>query len=369
VFSVNVPPGNRITATATPSSTMDPTLSLFTSLSACTVGSLSCAVSKDTGNTADPETLVWTNVSGSTVTVYLAVDGYSIATSAGTFALQVDVAPAPADDVCEGATPLTSGVTLSNQSMVSYVDDYSLSDTQCYGSVNPDRAYSFNVPMGQRTLVTVTPATGTDVRLNLVPGPASTCGSDPRVCTAGTNQGTTGAVELLSFYNTTTSNQPHFAIVDATAGGSFSIVATTSTPIANDTCNTSNVTLVNGTSRSDTLTNMVPDYGLNMDCGRFQGPDRVYRVSVNPAQTLTVTVTPGNASGGFDPVIALFSGDCESPANRVCEDFSSIASANQAETFTWVNGNATTSSVFLVVGDKSITSTDRSFTISASLTP
>jgi hypothetical protein len=232
-FSVLVPAGNRLTLTVFPTATLDPTLSVFTSLSACSTSAPMCAASIDRG---DPESVSWANTTSSAVIVYFVVDGFSAASSVGTFSLQVDVGPAPADDVCAGATPLSSGVPQLNQSIIGYADDYSGSGTQCASSVMPDRAYSFTVPANQRTTVTVTPNGTTDVRLNLVPGPASTCSmTSPRVCTAGTNHGAAGQVELLSWFNTTASSAPYFAVVDATAAGSFSIVAVTGTPIANDT--------------------------------------------------------------------------------------------------------------------------------------
>lgn len=369
VFTLSVPAGNRLTVVVTPSATMDPALSLFTSLSECSTPGATCVASMDLHYEGDAESLSWINPSSSAMTVYLVVEGFTVATSAGTFALQADVRVTPPDDRCDGAIPLTSGVTRSNETIVGYSDDYPDTGTQCATSTSPDRAYAFTIPPHQRTTVTVIPSNTTDAVLNLVSGPASTCSLSPRECTEGTNYGSIGRTEILSHYNTSNTSQPYFALVDVSAGGSFSIVATTTTPIANDTCATSNITLVNGSMRTDSLQNMEPDYGLNMDCGSFQGPDRVYRVAVSPGQTLTVVVTPSSTTGGFRPIVTLLSGDGDQPRDRFCEGKVTATNANQPVTFTWTSNFSSTVDGYLVVADVSTTSTDRTFTLATTITP
>ena len=75
----------------------------------------------DDGFDADPEHLVFTNRTTAAATYLVIVDNWS---GTGTFTLSAVLDTPPADEVCSGATALTAGTPLTNQSTVGYQNDY-----------------------------------------------------------------------------------------------------------------------------------------------------------------------------------------------------------------------------------------------------
>ncbi|MFO0598386.1 MAG: hypothetical protein U0228_23980 [Myxococcaceae bacterium] len=342
VFAITVPGNSRTTAVVTPTATLDPTLAFYSSIAAC---GTSCVKAADLGNPGDPETLSFDNTSASSVTVYLVVDGYTVVDSAGTFTLALSTMAIPPDDTCSTATVVSANGTLTSQTTVGYTNDYA-GGTYCATTDNaPDRAYSLSVPPGQRVAVTVTPTSAFNPIVQLVAAPASNC-TATLTCVAGTDLATASNPERATFYNTTTSTQQLYAIVDGDVAGTFTLSTQTNTPIANDTCNTSNITLVNG-SRTDSLTGFTADYGAQNDCLNLSGPDRVYKVTLLSNQAVSVFATPQDATATVGAMI--FSGDCERPDVRVCEANMAGTSANSANV-AYTNSTGGTQTVFVVIG-------------------
>jgi hypothetical protein len=67
------------------------------------------------------------------------------------------------------------------------------------------------------------------VSLNLMLGPASSCGIRPRTCVAGSDQSGAGQPEAVTYRNPTQETQTVFVVIEspwATGSGTFSLVAT-----------------------------------------------------------------------------------------------------------------------------------------------
>lgn len=377
-YQVTVPAGQVLTLTVTPSASFDPVISIADGAAAC---DMTCVDSVDVGSDGDAETLVYKNTSGAAQTIFVVVDGY--AGSTGTFSILAAVATPPADDVCSGATALTAGTPLTNQTTVGYSNDYEngTGTVGCAtsGTIGGDRVYSLSVPAGQRATVTVTPPTSADggvgsfaPSISLVASPAATCAAMPRTCVGGMTSGSTPRV--ATYINTGSAAATIFAIVDSSssAGGTFSIGYTLSTPAADDTCTTATTALMPGTPLTGDLAGFTLDYSAGTSCAsNTLGVERVYRLAIPDNQVAVVTATPTVTSpdaGAPNLMMNLYGSvaTCDG-ASRTC-----LASANSTgrggvESIRRTNASGATENVLLAVADTTNLSTDRRFTLSATL--
>ena len=77
-YRVSIGAGKTFTATLSPDSSWDPTLSLVLGMAtACSAGTLTCAAGEDGGYRGDPETLTYTNNTASAVDAFLIVDSWT----------------------------------------------------------------------------------------------------------------------------------------------------------------------------------------------------------------------------------------------------------------------------------------------------
>ncbi len=377
-FSATVPAGQRATVTVTPRAGVDggvgfsPSVALVPGpATQCELMPRVCASSANSGTT--PRQATYTNRTGAAVTLFAIVDSSSA--TGGAFDIGYALSAPPADDVCGGATALTSGTPLTNQTTAGYENDYGMGmGCPTSGYLGGDRAYSASVPNGQRALVTVTPRPGPDGGVSFSPsvaivqGAASQCDVMPRVCTASQNAATTA--RTVSYFNTTGSAAPFFAIVDssAVAGGPFDISFTASAPVADDVCTTATTTITAAGARTDNLTGFVQDYRTGTNCtGTGSGPDRIYRVTVPANQKYTATVAPTvTTDGGMDTVIGIVKGPsmvCESA--HECFGNADQTFRGEPETAAYTNFSASPVDVFLRVGDWEANSASRDFTLTS----
>ncbi len=372
-FGVAVPSGQLLRLTVTPSAELDVTVSASTSAAAC---GKQCVAAVNDVAAGRAETLTWKNTGSAAASVFVSVD--SGGTSAGTFSILAELSTPPADDVCEGATVLASGVPLTSQTTVGYGNDYSLQagyvGCASTGYSGPDRAYLVTIPPMQRGTVTVTPSPGAfNPSLNLLETELAVCSSTPRVCSTGINLGGAGQPESVSIYNTGTDARSYWAVVDnnTAQGGAFDISYVTNTPPADDTCTTATTWLGPGGVSTASLNGFVQDYGsVGAGCFAFRGPDRVYRAMLGPGQKLTARVAPIR-DGGLDPVVSFIPGGaaaCET-LPRKCAGGIDFTLRNEAEVGGYVNDTMAPQELFMVVADYETDSTDTSFELSTTLGP
>ena len=232
-YIVDVPAGQRVRVTVTPATQWNPSVSIVAGPAAnCDANPRVCLASRDSAGPGGPESVSWVNTASGPQSVYVIVDS-SVANQGGAFTIQALTEVAPADDVCEGATALTSGVAVQGTT-VGYVNDY-VNGNNCAGTAGADRVYSIQVPAGSTLNATVTPtptAAGAawDPSLNLVIGPASACGLANRTCAAGSDQGRAGQSEAVTYRNQSGGTQTVFVVVDsasttATGAGPYTLLA------------------------------------------------------------------------------------------------------------------------------------------------
>ena len=183
-------------------------------------------MSRDSTDAGGAESASYTNSGTVALTVFVIID--TSQNQAGSFTIAATVDTPAADEVCEGATPLTSGTVVTGTT-VGYVNDYQ-SGTNCRGTLGPDRVYSIEVAAGATLATTATP-TGTpwDVSLNLVVGPAANCSPTQRTCAAAASQGGAGQPEAATYHNTTANPQTVFIFVESPSplgAGTFTLLAT-----------------------------------------------------------------------------------------------------------------------------------------------
>lgn len=371
-YSIAVPVGQRVTVTVTPTAMANPTISLVDTAANCGVACVASATSALTGS---PEVLAFTNRSGMAQT-YLVIVDFSAA-SMGTFDIVATVATPPADDVCEAPTVVTAGTPVTGTT-IGYTNDYQngTGTVGCAESVTGfDRVYQVAVPANQRGIVSVTPTAdaGYNPSINLVEGAAAVCSAMPRVCVAGNNSAGANLTESVSIYNTTGAAKNYFAIVDSAAGvgGDFSFGYTTATPSANDTCTTTTTSTAMGTLTGQNMTGFVNDYPSGVGCRTARGPDRVYRVNLAVNERYTVTTTPTDADGGFDPVINFVPGpasNCES-GTRTCRGGADATLRGQAETASFTNNSGAALELYVLVADWEAVSLNRDFTLLSTIAP
>lgn len=359
-YAVTVPNGQRLTVTATPQTTGNPSLSLVDGAANCT---MACVANATIAATGAPEVLVYTNRTGASKD-YIVVADFS-ASSTGTFDIAATLDTPPADDVCDAPTALTAGAAAVAGTTVSYTNDYQngTGTLGCAstGALGPDRVYQVSVPANQRATVTVTPTTdgGFNPSINFVEGAAANCAAMPRVCAAGSNSGGSNAPEVSRVLNSTGNTKTFFAIVDSsTAPGPFTIGYTVAAVPADDTCTTATA-LVAGTKPTETLVGFAPDYTAGTSCRSSSGPDRAYKVTLAANQKVGVTVTPNVAdAGSVDPVINFVAGpaaNCE--LNRTCQGGADNTFIGQPETAAFTNNTGASQDVFVIVGDYEAAST------------
>jgi hypothetical protein len=225
-YAIEIPIGQRLTATVTPTTQWNPSLNLVAGpASACEAMPRTCLSSRDVSQLG-AEKLTYTNVTGAPLSVFVIVDT-SMTNTTGAFDLLATLDTPPPDEVCAGATILTPGTTVTGTT-VGYGHDYSTGNN-CTGTPGPDRVYQIDVPAGRTLTATVTP-TGTpwDVSMSLMLGPASNCVFTGRNCLLGSNQGGPGSAETVTYRNATSEQQTIFVFIDsptASGAGTFTLVA------------------------------------------------------------------------------------------------------------------------------------------------
>ncbi len=220
VYLVDVASNTTMTATATQATLdggLDLTLGVAENTTDCGAGP--CATSSDVslGAAAATETVSITNTSSATRRVRIVVDSYSNP-APGSFALDVAFAPALPGEGCLNAVPITvlDGGVVDGGSTAGYQNDLETdpAGTGCttYSNTGADKVFSVTVPAGQTLTATVSPVSGFDPGIYLLPGGA--CPTRATTCLAGSDVGASGAPDTLTYTNSSASAQNVFLVVD-----------------------------------------------------------------------------------------------------------------------------------------------------------
>lgn len=365
VYKISVPPGQRLTATATPDVvTMGNQFDLAVYLiegpaTNCDADAgITCVGASDDPNMLEaPETAGYTNTTSAPVDIFIVVDSFFDAmhdsmdggigaSNEGSFTLTTSIAAPPGGDRCDTAQALTAGTPLMNQDLNAYSDDYDGNGTDCWtdarGQGSSDSTYSITVPAGQLLNVVVTPDTSLDAIVSLSDG-AGACGM---TCVGLGDNGYEGEAETINYKNATAAPQTIFVVVDGYQGssGTFSIAATLSAIPADDSCSAP-VALTAGTPvTAQAIAGYSNDYDMGTDCGLVSGPDRVYSIAVPAGQRLTVTATPGPMG---DPTLNLVDG--AGSCGTACLLYADTGYEGDPETLTYTNRSGAMQNYLVVV--------------------
>ncbi len=343
LYSIDVPAGQRLRVTVTPSG-LDTSLSLLDGLTSC--DSQTCVANGGTGGTSVAEIAYYTNTTGATRTLYVKVDSGS--TSSGTYSISAVVDTAPVmGDTCVTPTPLVAGMTLMNETTEPYNPDYSGTGTGCTSASNgPDKVYSIVVPSGDRLTTTVTPATGFDTSISIVAGPAADCTA--RICAATGTNGGAGAADTAVYFNGSAQPVTVFVIVDSTSvfGNSFSISATLTTPAAGEACTnpivldgTTGTAVTGGFTYAETLSNASNEYaGTVPGCasGSFSGGDKVYALDT-PAGQRTILIAEPDAGASVSLSLLANAAACNAVPRQCINGFDQ-STVEQIATYNFTTG-------------------------------
>ncbi len=271
---------------------------------------------------------------------------------------------------CQSAVLLSPPVQSRIDSTQGFANTYD-GGTGCVAMAGVDRVYRVAVPSAQQLTARVVgnvQDAGFDPSINLVVGPAAQCDAAPLVCSASSDTGSAGTVNLVRHANVSGVTQDVFLIVDAlnaTATGPFSLSvslgpapaqlqpgASCSSPASltiDRTVLGTTATLANGFVPTDVL-------GCEGVAAGTAAPDGVYALQVPAGATLVAELTTS-----WDAVLNLV----ESPASTCGSGGTDGGMACLAgtdgvtagtERLSWKNGTSATKGVFLLVDGYQTTS-------------
>ncbi len=390
-YTVVVPDGQKLTATVTPegsgTSAWDPAINVMLDWGCYSAGR-ACVAGANSGGSGLLDTATWTNHTGASATVYIAVENVSsTAPASGTtrnFTLDVALAAGsapPVGESCSNAVAISAG-SRSGETLIGYSNQYGLG-LGCAGEAGPERVYKIAVPAGQRLTATVTPkvpsgGTSWDPAVNLQT--ASAC-SGPRTCLAGMDDGISGEAETTYWVNTGASSTDVYVVVEtystttpgSTATRTFDLAVTLDTPPtapSDEWCSDSSTRYAANASLSgQTMNGYLSNFSSSNSgsCDFYSGADRAIAVSIPSGKTLTATVTPDSS---WDPTLGLvLGGQAACGANVICSASVDSGSAGAVETLTYTNVGAATAEGFLILDSYTTGAATYGYTLTLSLTP
>ncbi len=360
-YAIDVPAGQiALVSVESGDGSFDPSISLVDS--ACGGTPRTCLDGDDSGGATTINSADYRNSTGGVVRIYAIVDTYSSTSIGGIFDLTVSFASPPTNETC--ATAMTVGAGTYMGTTLGAVNDYG-SGTGCSGVVGGDVAYAIAVPAGERVIASVVGSGGFNASLNLVAGPAATCGGTPRVCLDSADSTAPAIADVVDWVNDTGTATTVFAIVDSNSPstvGAFTLTVTVGPPPAGDIC--ASADRVTAGATAGTTLGMRGDYGTGTMCAGAAGVERVYVVNVGAGVTLGASVTTGLST--FDPSISLERACGVSP--RVCLAGDDTGSELTVNTVSYRNTSLVAEDIFIVIDTFSTTSMGGPFTLDVTLT-
>ncbi len=392
VYQVSVGAGQRLTASATPDAAPDagaqfnPIINIV-STPVC-AATLACTTSADGTLPTATDTVIWDNTGAAARTVFIVIDTDST-TSTGNFSLNVNTTPTSfaAGESCgnAGPTAITANTSLTAQSFTSYANNYvSAFQPACRYGGGPDRVYLVDIPAGQNFTATARQTTldgGLDLALSVVDDP-SDCGAGPCISGSDNSGGAGDAIETVTATNAGASARRVRVVVDskvAAPPGTFGIDFAFAAPLMGDVCSSATVIAASGTLMNQTTVGYTNDYNGDFDCDAnlfgTPGFDRVYSVTVNAGQTLSVTAAPpvGSTGNSADLGVYLIAGPATNciatPIAPQCLDGNDQGIDGAPETVSYMNATGAAQTVFIVVDCYYAMTAITTFSLQVSLTP
>lgn len=320
--------GTGVQVVVTPDGGFDPVVQLFEG--GCgTLVSLSCT---DNGLTGDVETLNYTGLTPGN-TYRIRVYHYYSGSGSGNFTICVtNPPPAPSNDACANATPLT--VSSSCTPTTGTTDGATPSAAGCSGNADDDVWYSFVATNSVQT-VTVDPIDNLDLVFQVYSG---SCGSlNSLACQDATF---TNEIETKDLVGLVPGQTYFIRVYDYYSGqtGDFDICITgtpTATPINDEPCNAIAITDVTSACEyaqfttvgaTTTVTPGAPSScvgGSGAAIGGYQSgtADVWFAITVPSSGNLVITPQPNGGGGSIsDGVMVLYTGSCGSLSQVICSD-------------------------------------------------
>ncbi|MDX2013041.1 MAG: hypothetical protein SFW67_22800 [Myxococcaceae bacterium] len=206
MYSVTIPSGQRLTVTASPQAPFDLTLSSSSNTAWCAMGL--CTQSVQSTGIGGTETLIVDNPLAAATTVVITIDSLTpMAGQVGLFASLTPLVGQPGD-TCQAPVLVMPPQTIIGLTTQGLTRDYMLTGGLCRGPMGPEAVFSVTVPAFQTLSVTVTSMN--DAVVNVLTGPAATCGFQG--CLAGADMTVSGP-ESVTWFNGTGAAQTVFVAV------------------------------------------------------------------------------------------------------------------------------------------------------------
>ena len=296
-YAVSIPAGQRLLVNTT-SPSIDIVLNLVsgTDASACTA--LSCVAGADQTGQEEPESLSYTNSSGTTFNGFLVVTSYGD-TTGGDFYITSTVGVPPQGDDCGSAIALSS-TPVTGASLANFSSDFSFSNAGavCSFASGPDAVYRVTVPAGALGYITATPLSTSSLDLTVsIVAATSGCVTAPGTfpCVSATDGMGGGQPESVEWQNTGVAAADYFVIVDSLGssapGDTYGLTFTTAAAATTgNLCSTA--TPLTAAIANQTFAGYGDTYGnstMATSCNFSSRPDRVFSVSVPAGQRFTLS--------------------------------------------------------------------------------
>jgi hypothetical protein len=211
VYAVTVPARQRLLATVTGGSGLDPVINLLNgTASVCAAMPRVCSASADNTGSGGTEVGIWDNASMSPQNVFVVVSSYQAGSSTGTFSLNVAYRTG---DHCPSASVVTGPYprTISAESFSGYRKDINGGASPCRTYNGPDRVYAVTIPprggadggIPGRMDFSATGSGGNDPVLNVY-NFENTCTASTAVCLAGSDSTFSNGTEAVAITNPNT---------------------------------------------------------------------------------------------------------------------------------------------------------------------
>ncbi len=232
VYRVQLAPNEKYTGTVTPTGVdggYDPVLNFVPGPAAnCDAAPLACRGGADSTARNQPETAIFTNNTGASLSLYLVVGDYFTNASNRDFSLVSTITTAAAGESCQLPQTVGAGM-LTGQTLVGLSADVvfnAASAATCIdtGSLG-DRVYAISVAAGKVLTVVATPAGNENLAVNVIDGTAASC-NDVMDCATSANDGVAGEPETVTFTNSTGATKIVFVQVAGIPAGLFSLNVT-----------------------------------------------------------------------------------------------------------------------------------------------
>ena len=336
VYRSNLSAGTVVTANVNFPMSLDGSLYVVTD---CNSLSTSCVTGADQGLSGAPESIRF--VAEQSSDHFFIVDG-ALSGATGTHDLDINIY---ASETCSNAAPLNVTGNGEFFTTANYMNDYVLpNNSMCTGfsSNGLDRVYRVDLQQYEQLAVQLAPSTSYDPAVYLV----SACNSLEANCVEGSDRGT-GQNEYIQPIAEQAGT--YYLIVDSFAANSSGSGVLTANINRGDTCDDAYV-VPKGTSQfRGTTVGYSADYGRTSStnsCTNWSqsGPDAVFRVELDPNETLTANLDSSISGTTWDAALYLISDCAQSETSCLTGEDN-----GNPETITYQNTGMQPATYFLIV--------------------